>query len=92
MLATLRYLVAHRGEGRTLSLLTDQAAGPEDKPYWTDFLNQDTSFYTSYSGANRPREGRGSPAGILAMRADVIWGAQEPDPKAEGRAPRRVES
>ena len=47
MLATLRYLVAHRGEGCTLSLLTDQAAGPEDKPYWTQFLNQDTSFYTS---------------------------------------------
>ena len=47
MLATLRYLVAHRGEGRTLSLLTDQAAGPEDRPYWTTFLNQDTSFYTS---------------------------------------------
>ena len=47
MLATLRYLVAHRGQGHTLSLLTDQAAGPEDRPYWTDFLNQDTSFYTS---------------------------------------------
>jgi KDO2-lipid IV(A) lauroyltransferase len=47
MLATLRYLVAHRGQGHTLSLLTDQAAGPEDKPYWTDFLHQDTSFYTS---------------------------------------------
>lgn len=47
MLATLRYLVAHRAEGRTLSLLTDQAAGPEDRPYWTQFLNQDTSFYTS---------------------------------------------
>ena len=47
MLATLRYLVAHRGEGRILSLLTDQAAGPEDRPYWTRFLNQDTSFYTS---------------------------------------------
>ena len=47
MLATLRYLVAHRGEGRTLSLLTDQAAGPGDRPYWTTFLNQDTSFYTS---------------------------------------------
>jgi len=30
--------------------------------------------------------------GIIAMRADVIWSAQEPDPKAEGRAPRRVES
>ena len=47
MLSTLRYLVAHRGEGRILSLLTDQAAGPEDKPYWTNFLHQDTSFYTS---------------------------------------------
>ena len=47
MLATLRYLVAHKGQGRTLSLLTDQAAGPEDRPYWTTFLNQDTSFYTS---------------------------------------------
>ena len=47
MLATLRYLVAHRGEGRILSLLIDQAAGPEDRPYWTQFLNQDTSFYTS---------------------------------------------
>ena len=47
MLATLRYLVAHRGQGHTLSLLTDQAAGPEDRPYWTTFLNQDSSFYTS---------------------------------------------
>ncbi|WP_226163460.1 lysophospholipid acyltransferase family protein [Hymenobacter terricola] len=47
MLSTLRYLVAHKGVGRTLSLLTDQAAGPEDRPYWTTFLNQDTSFYTS---------------------------------------------
>ena len=47
MPATLRYLVAHRGQGHTLSLLTDQAAGPEDRPYWTNFLNQDTSFYTS---------------------------------------------
>ena len=47
MLATLRYLVAHKGQGCTLSMLTDQAAGPEDRPYWTTFLNQDTSFYTS---------------------------------------------
>ncbi|MDB5236566.1 MAG: lauroyl acyltransferase [Hymenobacter sp.] len=47
MMATLRYLVAHRGQGHTLSLLTDQAAGPEDRPYWTNFLHQDTSFYTS---------------------------------------------
>jgi KDO2-lipid IV(A) lauroyltransferase len=28
-------------------LLTDQAAGPEDRPYWTTFLHQDTSFYSS---------------------------------------------
>ena len=44
---TLRHLLRHRGEGRSLSLLTDQAAGPEDHPYWTNFLHQDTSFYTS---------------------------------------------
>ncbi|MCC2547816.1 lysophospholipid acyltransferase family protein [Hymenobacter sp. BT175] len=47
---TLRDLVRRRNEGRVLSLLTDQAAGPEDRPYWTTFLNQDTSFYT---GAER---------------------------------------
>ncbi len=47
MLATLRYLVQHRGRGHTLSLLTDQAAGPEDRPYWTSFMHQDAGFYTS---------------------------------------------
>ena len=47
MLATLRYLVRHKGQGRAVSLLTDQAAGPEDRPYWTRFLHQDTSFYSS---------------------------------------------
>ena len=47
MLATLRYLVQHRGEGRTLSLLLDQAAGPEDRPYWTSFMHQEAGFYTS---------------------------------------------
>lgn len=46
MLSTLRDLVKYRGQGRTLSLLSDQAAGPEDHPYWTDFLHQDTPFYT----------------------------------------------
>jgi KDO2-lipid IV(A) lauroyltransferase len=50
MKATLRYLVQRRHEGHTLSLLTDQAAGPEDRPYWTDFMHQDSSFYT---GADR---------------------------------------
>jgi len=44
---TLRHLLSTRGEGRSLSLLTDQAAGPRDSPYWTTFLHQDTSFYTS---------------------------------------------
>lgn len=47
MLATLRYLVQHRSEGRTLSLLTDQAAGKDDRPYWTTFLHQEAGFYTS---------------------------------------------
>jgi KDO2-lipid IV(A) lauroyltransferase len=47
MLSTLRYLVQHRGQGRTMSLLTDQAAGPEDRPYWTDFMHQEAGFYTS---------------------------------------------
>jgi KDO2-lipid IV(A) lauroyltransferase len=47
MLSTLRYLVQHRGQGRTMSLLTDQAAGPEDRPYWTSFMHQDAGFYTS---------------------------------------------
>jgi KDO2-lipid IV(A) lauroyltransferase len=47
MLATLRYLVQHRGKGHTLSLLTDQAAGPEDRPYWTSFMHQEAGFYTS---------------------------------------------
>lgn len=50
MLSTLRDLIQHRGQGRTLSLLSDQAAGPEDYPYWTTFLHQDTPFYT---GADR---------------------------------------
>ncbi|WP_230471276.1 lysophospholipid acyltransferase family protein [Hymenobacter jejuensis] len=43
---TLRDLVRRRNEVRSLSLLSDQAAGPEDQPYWTTFLHQDTSFYT----------------------------------------------
>ncbi len=46
MLSTLRDLLRHRGQGRTLSLLSDQAAGPEDYPYWTNFMHQDTPFYT----------------------------------------------
>jgi KDO2-lipid IV(A) lauroyltransferase len=44
---TLRDMVQRRGEVRVVSLLSDQAAGPEDRPYWTTFLNQDSGFYTS---------------------------------------------
>ncbi len=47
MLSTLRYLVAHRGQGQILSLVSDQAAGPDDRPYWTDFLHRPAGFYTS---------------------------------------------
>jgi KDO2-lipid IV(A) lauroyltransferase len=47
MLSTLRHLVQHRKQGRTLSLLTDQAAGPEDRPYWTNFMHREAGFYTS---------------------------------------------
>lgn len=44
---TLRDLVQRRGETRVVSLLSDQAAGPEDRPYWTTFMNQEAGFYTS---------------------------------------------
>ncbi|RZK17651.1 MAG: hypothetical protein EOO56_17525 [Hymenobacter sp.] len=47
MQGTLRYLVQHRGTGHEVSLLLDQAAGPDDRPYWTDFLHRDAGFYTS---------------------------------------------
>ena len=47
MLSTLRYLVAHRGQGQILSLVSDQAAGPDDRPYWTNFLHRPAGFYTS---------------------------------------------
>jgi KDO2-lipid IV(A) lauroyltransferase len=47
MQGTLRYLVQHRGTGHTVSLLLDQAAGPDDRPYWTEFLHRDAGFYTS---------------------------------------------
>jgi KDO2-lipid IV(A) lauroyltransferase len=44
---TLRDMVQRRGEVRVVSMLSDQAAGPEDRPYWTSFMNQDAGFYTS---------------------------------------------
>jgi len=62
---TLRHLVAHRNESRIVSLLSDQAAGPEDKPYWTTFLHQDTSFYT---GADRLAAQFGCPVAYVNIR------------------------
>ena len=47
MLGTLRHLVRYRGQGHELSMLIDQAAGPDDRPYWTSFLNREAGFYTS---------------------------------------------
>ena len=44
---TLRDMVQRRGEVRVVSMLSDQAAGPEDRPYWTSFMNQEAGFYTS---------------------------------------------
>jgi KDO2-lipid IV(A) lauroyltransferase len=44
---TLRDMVKRKGEARVVSLLSDQAAGPEDRPYWTTFMNQEAGFYTS---------------------------------------------
>ena len=44
---TLRHMVQSRGQTRVVSLLSDQSAGPEDRPYWTTFLNQESGFYTS---------------------------------------------
>jgi Kdo2-lipid IVA lauroyltransferase/acyltransferase len=44
---TLRDMLQRRGEVRVVSLLSDQAAGPEDRPYWTEFMHQDAGFYTS---------------------------------------------
>ncbi|TGE08045.1 lysophospholipid acyltransferase family protein [Hymenobacter fodinae] len=44
---TLRNMVQYRDDVRSISLLSDQAAGPEDRPYWTTFMHQDAGFYTS---------------------------------------------
>ncbi|UOQ76260.1 lysophospholipid acyltransferase family protein [Hymenobacter sp. 5516J-16] len=44
---TLRDMVQRKGEVRVVSMLSDQAAGPEDRPYWTTFMNQESGFYTS---------------------------------------------
>ncbi|HEX8328822.1 MAG TPA: lysophospholipid acyltransferase family protein [Hymenobacter sp.] len=47
MSQVMREMVAHRGEAHLLSLVSDQAAGPEDRPHWTQFMNQEAGFYTS---------------------------------------------
>lgn len=44
---TLRDMLQRKGEVRVVSMLSDQAAGPEDRPYWTTFMNQEAGFYTS---------------------------------------------
>ncbi|MET4106821.1 lysophospholipid acyltransferase family protein [Hymenobacter sp. UYP22] len=44
---TLRDMLQHKGEVRVVSMLSDQAAGPEDRPYWTTFMHQEAGFYTS---------------------------------------------
>ena len=47
MSGVLRAMMTNRNEAHLLSLVSDQAAGPEDRPHWTRFLNQDSGFYTS---------------------------------------------
>ena len=44
---TLRDMLQRKGEVRVVSMLSDQAAGPEDRPFWTTFMHQDAGFYTS---------------------------------------------
>ncbi len=47
MSGVMREMVARKGEAHLLSLVSDQAAGPEDRPYWTQFMHQESGFYTS---------------------------------------------
>ena len=42
---TLRDMVAHRVDVRATTFIADQAA-PQDKAYWTTFLNQETGVFT----------------------------------------------
>ncbi|SNC67404.1 KDO2-lipid IV(A) lauroyltransferase [Hymenobacter gelipurpurascens] len=44
---TLRHMVQNKDKARPISLVSDQAAGPEDRPYWTTFMHQEAGFYTS---------------------------------------------
>ncbi|RSK36343.1 lauroyl acyltransferase [Hymenobacter metallilatus] len=44
---TLRDMLQRKGEVRVVSMLSDQAAGPEDRPFWTTFMHQEAGFYTS---------------------------------------------
>ncbi|RTQ45336.1 lauroyl acyltransferase [Hymenobacter gummosus] len=43
---TLRDMLRLRGQPRSLSMLSDQSPGGLEQTYWTDFLHQDTPFYT----------------------------------------------
>lgn len=65
MQSTLRNLLKNRERGRVISLLSDQAAGPEDQPYWTDFLHQDTPFYT---GVDKLAAQLGCPVAYVGIR------------------------
>jgi KDO2-lipid IV(A) lauroyltransferase len=43
---TLRDMLRLRGQPRSLSMLSDQSPGGVEHTYWTEFLHQDTAFYT----------------------------------------------
>jgi len=90
MFGTLRYLAAHRGQGRIVSLVSDQAAGSDDRPYWTDFLHRPAGFYTSVDRlvpqfdavvlyARARRVGRGYyEVTFLELRPDSLPDATDP--------------
>ena len=93
MAGTLRHLARHRGQGQEISLLIDQAAGADDRPYWTSFLNREAGFYTSterlagqfdcavlYVGIRRLRRGYYEARFVqLPQGEEITRGAHSPD-------------
>ena len=93
MSGTLRHLVRYRGQGQEISLLIDQAAGADDRPYWTTFLNREAGFYTSterlatqfdcavlYVGIRRVRRGYYEAYFVqLPQGEEITRGANSPD-------------